>query len=122
VPVVLLVDDESGQLSLFVELISRIKNCRALQAYGGAEALDILSRETPDLIILDLAMPKVSGHQVLEYIRSVPRLDRMKVMILTARPNKVAEVKELGIDYWLSKPTMPSEFIEAVRTVLKDML
>jgi CheY-like chemotaxis protein len=116
-PLVLIVDDEPGLLRLFVGLVERL-DCKTLQANDGTAALAILERETPDLLILDLAMPEMSGPEVLEYVRSVPRLDSMKVMILTARPNLMPEIVEMGIDYWVSKPVMPKDFIEMVTELL----
>lgn len=119
-PVVLVVDDEPGLLRLFTALIERL-NCRVIAADGGEAALDILDEITPDLLILDLAMPEKNGYQVLQYVRSIPRLGNMKVMILTARPNMVPEVEALGIDCWVSKPVMPHDFLEIVSQVLDTL-
>ncbi len=119
-PLILIVDDEPGLLRLFSNLIERL-NCDIIQANGGALALDILDEMTPNLLILDLAMPEVSGYDVLQYVRSIPRLDHMKVMILTARPNMVPEVEALGIDCWVAKPVMPSDFLVIVDEILADI-
>lgn len=116
-PSVLVVDDEPGLLRLFSELVARL-GVDTLPASGGTQAIEILQTETPDLMILDLAMPEVSGLDVLEYVRSQPRLDGMKVMILTARPYMVAEVEALGVDSWVSKPVMPSDFMNYVNAML----
>lgn len=118
-PTVLIVDDEPGLLQLFAGLIKRLP-CRVLTGQGGEEAIDILNQETPTLLILDLAMPGVSGYDVLKHVRSVPRLDQVTVMILTARPTMLPEVEALGIDYWVSKPILPRDFLEIVREVLED--
>jgi len=121
VPLVLIVDDEPGLLRLFAGLVQRL-NCDTVVANSGVEALDVLDRETPDLLILDLAMPEVSGFDVLHYVRSIPRLDAMKVMILTARPNMVTEIEGLGIDCWVAKPVMPNDFLDIVGDVLASMV
>ena len=120
VPVVLVVDDEPGLLRLFTRLLERLE-CQPVAANGGTTALDLLDQITPDLLILDLAMPEVNGYQVLQYVRSIPRLDTMKVMILTARPNMVPEVEALGIDCWVSKPVMPTDFLDIVSQVLDTL-
>ena len=117
VPLVLVVDDEPGLLRLFTGLVQRL-NCDAIAVDSGVMALDVLDQETPDLLILDLAMPEVSGFDVLQYVRSIPRLDGMKVMILTARPNMVPEVEALGIDCWVAKPVMPNDFLAIVDEIL----
>ncbi|NDJ75642.1 MAG: response regulator [Chloroflexi bacterium] len=116
-PMVLIVDDEPGLLRLFSGLVERL-NCRILQARNGSIAMDLLDQETPDLLILDLAMPEISGFDVLQYVRSIPRLDVMKVMILTARPNQVPEIEAMGIDCWVSKPVMPNDFLDIVQDLL----
>jgi CheY-like chemotaxis protein len=118
-PLVLIVDDEPGMLRLFSGLVERL-NCQTIQAKDGFTALDILAQETPDLLILDLAMPEMSGTDVLRYVRKTPRLDAMKVMILTARPNSVPEVEALGIDCWVAKPVTPNEFLTMVESTLTD--
>lgn len=119
-PVVLVVDDEPGLLRLFTRLLERL-DCEAIGASGGEMALEILQQMTPDLLILDLAMPEMNGYQVLQQVRQLPHLDSMKVMILTARPNMVPEVKSLGIDCWVSKPVMPHDFLEVVRKILDTL-
>lgn len=116
-PLVLIVDDEPGLLRLFSGLVQRL-DCEPLLAVSGAEALEILAHTIPDLLVLDLAMPRVSGFDVLRYVRSNSRLDLMKVLILTARPNLVPEVEALGIDAWLSKPVMPNDFVDAIAHTL----
>lgn len=116
-PLVLIVDDEVGLLRLFSNLVERL-DCETVQAIDGATAMDVLDQLTPDLLILDLAMPEVSGFDVLQYVRSIPRLDSMKIMILTARPNLVPEVEALGIDCWVAKPVMPADFLDVVNEVL----
>jgi len=117
VPLVLIVDDEPGLLRLFSGLVQRL-DCDPILAASGAEALDILDRDTPDLLVLDLAMPQVSGIDVVRYVRQIPRLDVMRILILTARPSLVPEVEALGIDAWLSKPVMPNDFVDAISQVL----
>jgi len=116
----LVVDDEAGLLRLFAGLVERL-DCQALRALDGESAIEMLKCVTPDLLILDLAMPNISGIDVLNFVRATPRLDDMKVLILTARPNMAPELDELGFDYWVSKPIMPHDFIEAVQKALEAM-
>jgi CheY-like chemotaxis protein len=119
-PVVLIVDDEPGLLRLFTNLIHRL-DCESIPVNTGEAAVEMLSQITPNLLILDLAMPEMSGVDVLRYVRSEPRLDPMKVVILTARPNMVPEVEELGIDGWISKPILPNDFLAIVSDILADV-
>lgn len=116
-PVVLIVDDELGLLNLFAGLIAQL-NCKVIPASSGAMAINVLAKETPDLLILDLAMPDIDGFEVMRYVRTVPRLDVMKVMILTARPHLLPEIEPLGIDCWLTKPVLPRDFLGVIETML----
>jgi len=119
VPTILIVDDEPGLLRIFANLANRL-NCHVILADSGAAALDILDNETPDLLVLDLAMPQVSGFDVLRQARTIPRLDHMKVMILTARPNLVADLEGLEYDCWVSKPVSAQDFVETVSALLDE--
>jgi len=114
------VDDEPGLLRLFTRLLERL-DCEPVGASSGEMVLQALDELTPDLLILDLAMPEMNGYQVLQHIRRLPHLDGMKVMILTARPNMVPEVEALGIDCWVSKPIMPHDFLDIVTQILNTL-
>jgi DNA-binding response OmpR family regulator len=116
-PLVMLVEDEVGLLELFGTMLGHL-NCRILAADGGERAMQLLDEETPDVLILDLAMPEVDGFDVLSYARSIRRLDAMKVMIITARPNLIADIEPLGIDCWVTKPILPDDFVNVVQSLL----
>ncbi len=120
VPVVLFVDNEQGMLVLFGNLLQRIGYDVRLAA-GGEEALTWLERETPDLLILDMAMPGISGIDVLHYVIDRPALDDMIVMVLTAlgpgpAPSEVAQ----RIARWVTKPIEPQRLVHVVRELLGD--
>ncbi len=119
-PLVLIVDDEKGLLDLFCTMLRPLK-LRVLTAEGGAQAIELLQQITPDLLILDLAMPQVSGYDVLNFVKQTPRLDRMRVMVLTAtgplRPQKADEPR---IARWVTKPVASGEFREVVQTLLSE--
>jgi CheY-like chemotaxis protein len=113
-PLVLLVDDDPGMLEM-LGLILRQYDCELLVAYDGAAALDILQQRTPDVLVLDLALPKLSGRRVLEYVRGDPRLADIKVIVLTARAHMFPEIEPLGIDCWLIKPFIPQTLVDIIK-------
>lgn len=116
----MIVDDEQGLLELFAAMV-RPLGCRVQLAHGGEQALAMLDEHTPDLLILDLAMPGVSGYDVLRYVKKVPRLDAMRVMVLTATgPRTTPATMDSRIDRWSSKPVSPREFREIVAALLAD--
>lgn len=115
-PAIMLVEDEPGIVALLTHILNPL-DAQIVTAYGGEQALHMLEKGSPDLLILDLAMPEVNGQEVLRYVRSQPRLDAMKVMILSVRTMDPT-VAALGYDTWVSKPVLPKPFVDAVRTLL----
>lgn len=117
-PLVLIVDDEKGLLDLFCTML-RPLNVRVLTAEGGAQAIALLEQITPDLLILDLAMPQISGYDVLNFVKQTPRLDTMRVMVLTATgPLRRSATTDLRIARWMTKPVASQEFRAAVQALL----
>lgn len=118
---VLIVDDEAGLLTLYASIIRRL-GYAVLEASGGAEAIAILENNAPDLLVLDMAMPKVSGRDVLDFIETMPHLDAMRIMVLTALGPGAAQVKGAPerVDEWITKPVRPSEFTEIIREMMNN--
>ena len=120
VPLVMVVEDEEGLLRLFGSMIERM-GYRVLLAWGGAEALDLLNDETPNLVVLDMAMPNVNGIAVLRHMNSVPRLDETRVMVLTAiGPGPAPADVHDRIGLWVNKPVHPDTFRHLIRRMLSD--
>lgn len=93
----------------------------------GQEALDFLRKKgkfadapRPDLIFLDLNLPKVSGHEVLAQIRQDPQLKRIPVIVLTVskREEDVVKAYNSGASGYIHKPPSTTEFIKVINTVL----
>jgi CheY-like chemotaxis protein len=118
-PLVLVVDNEVGLLGLFSRLVQGL-GYQVLQADGGMAALEILEQQTPDLLILDLAMPTVTGFDVLRRVIEMPHLERMRVMVLTATGSGPAP-EDVGyrIDEWVTKPITPHAFNAIVRKLVE---
>jgi DNA-binding response OmpR family regulator len=115
----LLVDDETMLLDLYLIGLKSLPYT-LMQARGGLEALRMLDKETPALVVLDLAMPEIDGIQVLENIRDNERLAATKVVVLTAVPVMVdARVIELA-DEVLTKPIHMRDLQALIKTLLGD--
>lgn len=120
VPLVLIVEDEEGLLRLFAALIERL-GYEVLQANGGAAGIELLDQHTPDVLVLDIAMPHVSGRDVLAYVDEQPHLDSMRVMVLTALgAMPPLDGLEERIDTWIKKPIMPNDLQNTVRALVED--
>lgn len=118
---ILLVEDDPGDVFLIREALkSTSLPCSIDVADNGERALDYLHRrnsfavaERPDLILLDLNLPRINGIEVLNDIKSVPRLSRIPVIVLTTSKNEAdaGRCRELGADVFLSKPPSFEEFL-----------
>ncbi len=112
-PVVLVVDDNQG----LVELLERYltgHNCRVIAANSGEEGLAVLSRTTPDAIILDAMMPDVSGWDVLQTIRTRPETAGTPVIICSVF-NDPELAYALGASHFISKPVSRDQILTALR-------
>jgi two-component system alkaline phosphatase synthesis response regulator PhoP len=114
---ILLVDDEADLLTLFEMALVRLP-CAIYRAESGRRALEILSELVPALIVLDLAMPEVSGIDVLEAIRSDPAYDQTKIVVLTAVPLMLERHHVNMVDMVLTKPVTPRSLESIIRNLL----
>jgi len=120
VPAILIVDDERDLLSV-LDFNLRQAGFETLLAASGAEAQAHLRRRVPDLVLLDLMLPDVSGTDVCRAIKSEPRTKHVPVMMLTAKGEEVDKVVgfELGADDYVTKPFSVRELVLRVRAVLR---
>lgn len=116
-PLILIIEDEENMLNLFT-LIVRRQYDQVISALSGAEAMNILQRSSPDVVLLDLALPDISGRDVLHFIRQAPHLRRTKVVVVTAFPDLTRFVQENAVDRVLYKPLSASELLRAIQEVL----
>jgi CheY-like chemotaxis protein/two-component sensor histidine kinase len=92
---VLLVDDERIAVELVAEMLNE-KEFNVLKAYGGQEAIDIAFKELPDVIVLDLMMPDISGYDVIKALKSRADTIDIPIIICTAKDLDSYEIKELN--------------------------
>ncbi len=124
---VLLVEDNPADVELTVRALQRAKlRNRVHVAHDGADALDFLHRRgphtqapTPDLILLDLNLPKVDGREVLEQIKVSELLRHIPVVIVTSSQAEedVAKSYRLNANAYVTKPIDPAVFLKAVNAI-----
>jgi DNA-binding response OmpR family regulator len=117
VQTVLVVDDEEIVRDVVVRYLER-DGYRTLEAATGGEALEILERETPSLVVLDVMLP---GHDGLEICRWIRARSDLPVIMLTARGEEADRIVglELGADDYVTKPFSPRELAVRVRNLLR---
>ncbi len=120
VPHILIVDDERDLLSL-LEFNFQREGFQTSVAATGEEAMAELRRRVPDLVLLDLMLPDVSGTEVCRSVKRDPRTQHVPVVMLTAKGEEVDKVVgfELGADDYVTKPFSVRELILRVRAVLR---
>ena len=116
---VLIVDDEPDVRALVRSALSYARqDLTAVEAADGDEALAMIHSERPDLVVLDLALPKRDGFAVLEQVRQKTDLP---IIVLTARGLEEDKIKglRLGADDYLTKPFSPRELVARIESVLR---
>jgi CheY-like chemotaxis protein len=119
-PTVLVVDDNLQNLELLQVYLEDV-DCRTIPAHNGIEALEIVRKEPPDLILLDVMMPKMSGFEVCRRIKNDPKTSDIPVIMVTAL-NEFRDIErgiDSGTDDFLSKPVNKLELLTRVKTMLK---
>jgi DNA-binding response OmpR family regulator len=118
---VLIVDDEPNIVLSLKFLISQ-QGYEVRTAYSGEEALQALSERLPDLILLDVMMPKPDGYQVCQKIRATPEWKDIPVIMLTAKRRDLERQKGyvMGADDYITKPFATHELVSKVRAMLKE--
>ena len=116
-PLVLAVDDEAGILRL-IKLELTAQGFRVITAGGGEEALELAEGQRPDIILLDVIMPGMTG---LETLRAVRERWNTPVIIVTARDREIDKVRglEMGADDYIVKPFGADELAARIRAVLR---
>lgn len=117
---VLIADDEPN-IVISLEYLLQREGYHVLVARDGQEALDTVDLMRPDLVLLDVMLPKVSGFDVCQKLRADPALNRMRIVMLTAkgRDVEVSKGMALGADAYITKPFSTQELLAQVRSQLE---
>ena len=117
---ILVVDDNQQNLELIVAYLEDI-DCSVSTASDGAQALEVIRENAPDIVLLDVMMPKMSGFEVCRRLKKDPTTTDIPVIMVTAL-NEMGDIEraiDSGTDDFLSKPVNKWELITRVRTMLK---
>ncbi len=117
---ILLVDDDPDLLYLLKDALEH-NGFQVATAYDGAEALALIAKAAPDLVVLDMAMPRMNGIEAVRRMRDQPALRHLPVILLSATATRDDKIEGLGLgaDDFVMKPVDMSEFVARVKMVLR---
>lgn len=118
---VLIVEDNELNMKLFHDLL-QANGFNTIETRNGIEALDLARKHKPDLILMDIQLPEVSGLEVTKWIKEDDELKTIPIVAVTAFAMKGDEerIREGGCEAYLSKPISVAKFLETVRYFVKD--
>lgn len=116
---VMIIEDEPDAAEMFAEMM-RVSGFRVIKMFSSAPAIPMILQEKPDIIILDIMMPDISGLEVLRYMRREPDLQSIPVIVVSAKsmPGDIKIGIEAGASIYLTKPVGFLDLKQAVEQVL----
>lgn len=118
---VLVVDDEPN-IVLSLEFLMQQAGFEVTTAFDGESALILVNENPPDLVLLDISLPGISGFEVLEQLRNQAAFKRLPIVMLTAHGREVEREKglALGADDYITKPFSTRQLVEKVQALLNE--
>lgn len=116
---ILVVDDNVDSIMILRSILES-QGFKVLTAQSGVEALEIVARELPDLVLLDVMMPQMSGIEVLERIKTTHATSKVPVIMVTAKiqDEDVMTGYQHGADYYITKPCTAKQLLYGIGLVL----
>jgi len=112
---ILIVEDNEQNMRLLVDLLN-VNGYETLQSVDGLDALALAEEESPDLILMDIQLPEISGTEVTKLFRSDEKLKHIPIIAVTAFavPGEAERILDSGCDTYVSKPINAKTFLETV--------
>ncbi len=119
---VLIVDDNAANRDLLVDVLERFRpyGVEILSADNGSQALEIIEREAPDLVLLDIMMPQMSGYEVCQRIKANPALAGVYIIMVSAKTQQEdrRQAVQVGANEYVTKPFDIGLIRERVQAIL----
>ena len=118
----ILIVEDNPRMQETLSTVLRLKGFQTLTAYNGVEALEVLRLRTPDLMLLDLMMPVMGGLELLKVLRDAPQWKDLPVVVLSARDDFGAELRQFGvIDYLVKSRYSVNDLVYHIRKNLRQV-
>jgi DNA-binding response OmpR family regulator len=118
---VMIIEDEPDAAEMFAEMM-RVNGFKVIKMFSSTPAIPMLAQEKPDLLILDIMMPDISGLEVLRFMRREPELAKIPVIVVSAKsmPSDIKDGIEAGASIYLTKPVGFLDLKQAVESVFSN--
>lgn len=121
---ILIVDDESHIRMLIEQTLEDLEDdgVQLLFAENGRQALEVIQKEVPDLVFLDVMMPEMNGMEVCQKVKKELNMDEVYIILLTAKGQEVDRKQglEMGANQYMTKPFDPDEMLEIAEGLLSQ--
>jgi DNA-binding response OmpR family regulator len=117
---IVIVEDEPDTAEMFAEMM-RLSGFKVSKSYGGPTAFNLIFEERPDVVLLDVMMPGLSGLELLEIIRKDPRLTHIPVIVISAKSlaSDIQAGLDAGASIYLTKPVGYQDLLTAVNNAIQ---
>ncbi len=117
---VVVIEDEPDAAEMFGEMM-RVNGFRVVKSYSSGPAIAIIEKEKPDIVILDVMMPEISGIEILQIMRSKPDIAHIPVVVVSAKsmPSDIKTGLQAGASVYLTKPVGFLDLKQAVENILQ---
>jgi DNA-binding response OmpR family regulator len=116
----ILVVDDDPYILMSLEFLMKKNGYDVMVARNGTEALDIVEKQLPDLVLLDIMMPDVDGYEICKHIKGSKKLKEAKVVFMSAK-SKEADIKkgyDLGASLYITKPFSTREMMKQIKELI----
>ena len=116
---VLVVDDVASELKMIGDIMTKA-GFEVMKAADGYEAVKFAEEKKPDLLVLDIIMPKMNGFEVVRELRSNPKTEKLPIVLCSQKNTEIDRVwgMEQGADAYLTKPFEPKQLVDIVQRLL----
>jgi two-component system, chemotaxis family, chemotaxis protein CheY len=120
-PELLIVDDSRVMREMIIACLRPLEAAKFTQAASGLEAIEQLSLQAFDAVVLDLNMPDVDGYEVIAFVRGQDRLKSLPIVVVTTRADDASRARALsvGASRFLTKPFGPEQILSEVRSLVE---